>query len=94
MVKSSEDGAFPHGAVGLEIAGLIFKPLPDGKLILIPRSEGGSHYTFHPGSRSGIMDIHRTLVGSDGAVQHESARRSSEYATRTSRDSLQTSREW
>lgn len=57
------------GAKGIDIGDLVLKVGRD-KLILSTAGQEG-HFTLAFGSRSKVMDLHRTLIGSDGEERHE-----------------------
>jgi hypothetical protein len=44
---------------------------PDGKVHLFAKSLNNFHWTLHPGTRSGVVDVHQTHVDTEGTEQHK-----------------------
>jgi len=61
--------ALPHGATGIEIGDLVVQVGSD-KVIVFSKT-AGDHYTLQAGSRSGIIDVHRTWRDEQGVTHHE-----------------------
>lgn len=61
--------SLPKGAKGIDIGDLVLKVGRD-KLILSTAGQEG-HFTLAFGSRSKVLDLHRTWIGSDGEERHE-----------------------
>ena len=65
----SDGIALPHGAKGIEVDDLVIEQGND-KIVVLLKSQG-DHYTFQAGTRSGIMDLHRTWRDEQGNTRRE-----------------------
>jgi hypothetical protein len=60
----------PHGARGIEGDNFALQFGAD-KIVFVPSSTtNGEHYTFHAGSASGVLDLHRTQMSSGRSEHH------------------------
>lgn len=53
--------SLPHGAKGIEGDDFAIQFGSD-KVVFVPKSAGGKHYTFHAGPISGVIDVHETTT--------------------------------
>jgi hypothetical protein len=67
--RVKEAGPLPCGAQGIEFADFVITFQPD-KIIIFAKSSD-EHYTLHMGQESKVLDIHRTVIGSNGLPGHE-----------------------
>jgi hypothetical protein len=58
-----------YGAKGIEVGDFVLQQGKD-KIVLLAKSSD-EHYTFQVGTRSGIMDLHRTWRDQNGATHHD-----------------------
>jgi hypothetical protein len=70
LVSQNRDQRLPHNASGMDFDNFAWEIRPDGKLHLFSKSYAGRHLTLHPGTKSGVLDLHETLVNLDGAKSH------------------------
>jgi hypothetical protein len=71
MMTQSNNNPLPHRARGMDIDRFSWEVRPDGKLHLFDRDRGAFHWTVHPGTTSGVLDLHETSVNSDGIELHK-----------------------
>ena len=69
--RNTNEAMLPHDARGMDFDMFAFEFRPDGKIHFFPKSGNGSHYTIHPGNKSGILDVHKTYMMPDGTKKHE-----------------------
>jgi hypothetical protein len=65
------DNGLPYSARGVDFDNFAWEVRPDGKVHLIAKNAGGFHWTLHSGLRSGVLDLHETLVNLDGTISHK-----------------------
>jgi len=61
--------SLPHGAKGTEAEDFAVAFGSD-KIVFVPKSQGGKHYPLHAGPKSGVIELHETVPGTDGGEQH------------------------
>lgn len=59
----------PYGAKGIEVGDFVLEKGKD-KIVMLAKSSG-DHYTLQTGTRSGIIDLHRTWRDDQGVTHHE-----------------------
>jgi hypothetical protein len=64
-----EHAPLPYGAKGIEVGDFVLEQGRD-KLVILAKS-AGEHYTLQAGTRSGVIDLHRTWLDKDGVKHHE-----------------------
>jgi len=62
----NRDRELPYNARGMDFETISWEVRPDGKVHLFAKSQGGFHWTLHPGTGSGALDLHETSVNPDG----------------------------
>jgi hypothetical protein len=70
-VNQDHNYALPSGARGMDFENFSWEVRPDGKLHFFLKEGGGAHWTLHPGSRSGVLDLHKTSVNVNGTRSHK-----------------------
>jgi hypothetical protein len=60
----------PYGARGVDFGNFSWEVRPDGKAHFFAKGMGNFHWTLHPGTSTGVLDLHQTLVNQDGANLH------------------------
>ncbi len=70
MLRHQDEG-LPYGARGMDFDNFAWVVRPDGKVHFFAKEGGGFHWTFHPGPRSGALDLHETSVNPDGSTSHK-----------------------
>lgn len=65
----ADRSSLPHGATGIEVGNLVLQQGQD-KLVMFDKFSG-EHYTLQAGTRSGIIDLHRTWDDENGNKHHE-----------------------
>jgi len=65
----ADASTFPHDTKGIEVGDLVVEQGND-KIVMLAKSSG-DHYTLQVGTRSGIMDLHRTWRDDNGITHHE-----------------------
>lgn len=67
----NQDRELPYNARGMDFENVSWEVRPDGKVHLFAKSQGGFHWTLHPGTSTGVLDLHETSVNPDGAKLHK-----------------------
>jgi hypothetical protein len=70
-MNQNGDNGLPYYARGMDFDKFAWEVRPDGKVHLIAKNAGGFHWTFHPGPRTGALDLHETSVNPDGTKSYE-----------------------
>lgn len=81
-MNQNRDNGLPYCARGLDFDKFAWEVRPDGKVHLIAKKAGGFHWTFHPGPRSGVLDLHETSVNPDGTKSYRFERLANEIGFR------------
>jgi hypothetical protein len=66
-----QGNGLPYGVRGMDFERFAWELRPDGKVHLFLKDLGGYHWTLHPGTSSGVLDLHETSVSSDGAISYK-----------------------
>lgn len=69
-MPQDEINRLPYNARGMDFDGFAWEVRPDGKIHLFAKEKGGFHWTLHPGTRSGALDLHETAINPDGTTSH------------------------
>jgi hypothetical protein len=70
-MNMDQDNALPYGARGMDFENFSWEVRPDGKVHFFAKKDSGPHWTLHPGSRSGVLDLHETSVNVNGTRSHK-----------------------
>jgi hypothetical protein len=70
-MNRDHDYALPYGARGMDFENFSWEVRPDGKVHFFAKENDGPHWTLHPGSHSGVLDLHETSVDVNGTRSHK-----------------------